>query len=774
MTNSGSVHTSPRKDLGAKTLGATIVKKYLASPKEALCVPPSCDSPLNILAEATTPRLSVLCMHQNGSAMEPEGASRMQAQAQLQALRLPHSPQHAQPHAPQHAITYPQHYGGAFDPATPAWHHGQRFGEHTAYPLQGMAPYATSHNLPVPYGYYPQGAPHSQAAVSPTLATHMPQMWHWNGVSMSPVLVMNSQMTYDASMYGGAHGVHGMQAVAGSPPMAPYMGSQGFHPAPRPAPYGGMAVGAALDTPAIAVPAGFTRAANASRLSSSRSGSGSFGSGGSNQWLDHVDSAARAGAGATLPIGGAGGLRRNTAGAADTTRPAPARGGELGRRGSGHRRMRSDDSARGRDFTGRVGDLLEEIKASGRIDLQRLKGAVFDLCRDQHGSRYVQTRLETAPDEEVDWLFREVGGREQLSALAQDPFGNFTLQKLLERGSPQLRAALAAAVAGDVEAHTRHMYGCRVLQKLLEVEPEEGIEEDGRVALVEELRGRVLACVADQNGNHVIQKIIERVPSHRVRFVLDEVLVPGAADTPVTAVTGGPGSELRAGVVPMSRHPYGCRVIQRILEHCTLPDVKESVKLQAQDNALDLARDVYGNYISQHLLIHGSTADRDTMVARVMGCVVELSMHKFSSNLIEKCLLYGSPAQRDAMVAEMLAPPGGNPNPGASDAPADEAAVALNDMVRDQYANFCVGRAIEVCTPERRQQLLDCVRKHLAALKRTPCGKHICARVEKLLDASRLQQLEHSVQAAGAEGGAGPWTPPAAAAQSAAAAPFND
>ena len=41
------------------------------------------------------------------------------------------------------------------------------------------------------------------------------------------------------------------------------------------------------------------------------------------------------------------------------------------------------------------------------------------------------------------------------------------------------------------------------------------------MAMVAELRGRVLVCVADQNGNHVIQKIIECVPSHRVRFVLD-------------------------------------------------------------------------------------------------------------------------------------------------------------------------------------------------------------------------------------------------------------
>lgn len=41
-------------------------------------------------------------------------------------------------------------------------------------------------------------------------------------------------------MYGGAHGVHNMPAVAGSPPLSPYMGYQGYHPGPRPGHYGGM------------------------------------------------------------------------------------------------------------------------------------------------------------------------------------------------------------------------------------------------------------------------------------------------------------------------------------------------------------------------------------------------------------------------------------------------------------------------------------------------------------------------------------------------------
>jgi hypothetical protein len=93
------------------------------------------------------------------------------------------------------------------------------------------------------------------------------------------------------------------------------------------------------------------------------------------------------------------------------------------------------------------------------------------------------------------------------------------------------------------------------------------------------------------------------------------------------------------------------------------------------------------------------------MVHRIAGRVVELSMHKFSSNLVEKCLLHGSHDERDGLVAEMLQPlvgghaGGAGPAAPASDDPAP--ATALNAMVKDQYANFVVGRAIEVRRPGR-------------------------------------------------------------------------
>lgn len=55
-----------------------------------------------------------------------------------------------------------------------------------------------------------------------------------------------------------------------------------------------------------------------------------------------------------------------------------------------------------------------------------------------------------------------------------------------------------------------------------------------------------MKCIKDQNGNHVIQKVIEQVPSHLTQFIIDT---------------------FTNKVLSLATHPYGCRVIQRILEH---------------------------------------------------------------------------------------------------------------------------------------------------------------------------------------------------------------
>jgi mRNA-binding protein PUF3 len=51
------------------------------------------------------------------------------------------------------------------------------------------------------------------------------------------------------------------------------------------------------------------------------------------------------------------------------------------------------------------------------------------------------------------------------------------------------------------------MYGCRVIQKAIEV-----IELDEIRAVLKEIKKDIRKCIEDQNGNHVVQKLIEKLP----------------------------------------------------------------------------------------------------------------------------------------------------------------------------------------------------------------------------------------------------------------------
>lgn len=55
--------------------------------------------------------------------------------------------------------------------------------------------------------------------------------------------------------------------------------------------------------------------------------------------------------------------------------------------------------------------------------------------------------------------------------------------------------------------------------------------------------------------------------------------------------------------------------------------------------------------------------------------------------------------------------------------------------MKDQFANYVVQKVLETCDDQQREMLLSRIRVHLHALKKYTYGKHIVARVEKLVAA---------------------------------------
>uniref|UniRef100_A0A2P2MG16 PUM-HD domain-containing protein n=1 Tax=Rhizophora mucronata TaxID=61149 RepID=A0A2P2MG16_RHIMU len=123
----------------------------------------------------------------------------------------------------------------------------------------------------------------------------------------------------------------------------------------------------------------------------------------------------------------------------------------------------------------------------------------------------------------------------------------------------------------------------------------------------------------------------------------------------------------------------------------------------------------------QHVLEHGKPHERSSIINKLAGQIVQMSQQKFASNVIEKCLTFGTPAERQTLVDEMLGTTDENE--------------PLQVMMKDQFANYVVQKVLETCDDHQLELILSRIKAHLNALKKYTYGKHIVARVEKLVAA---------------------------------------
>merc|ERR1719493_181367 len=194
------------------------------------------------------------------------------------------------------------------------------------------------------------------------------------------------------------------------------------------------------------------------------------------------------------------------------------------------------------------------------------EGLVADLATDQNGSRFIQTKLEEATEAEKQAVFEQI--LPETLRLCTDVFGNYCIQKFFEYGTPEQKQQLSQKIKHRVLPLSLQMYGCRVVQKILE-----SVDSETQKALISELDGHVLECVKDQNANHVIQKCIEQVSnSENIDFII---------------------KAFYGRVYDLSTHPYGCRVIQRMLEHWDR-ELKAPLLDELMTYAEQLAKDQYG------------------------------------------------------------------------------------------------------------------------------------------------------------------------------------
>ena len=111
-----------------------------------------------------------------------------------------------------------------------------------------------------------------------------------------------------------------------------------------------------------------------------------------------------------------------------------------------------------------LANFKREQKQSKRWELSDIKGHVVEFAGDQHGSRFIQQKLESANSEVKESVFREL--EENALQLMQDVFGNYVIQKFFEHGDQIQKKILVGKMKGHVLELANQMYACRVVQKV--------------------------------------------------------------------------------------------------------------------------------------------------------------------------------------------------------------------------------------------------------------------------------------------------------------------
>ncbi|CAE7202638.1 APUM3 [Symbiodinium sp. CCMP2592] len=292
---------------------------------------------------------------------------------------------------------------------------------------------------------------------------------------------------------------------------------------------------------------------------------------------------------------------------------APGGGGKNQREPKGKRRTKGknskDEPSAAIEDDANLSLLLNQVRRRQRdVSLEEVlsEKLVVEFAKDQHGSRFLQTKLDEAPDDVKRMVYAAI--QEDAAELSKEVFANHVVQKIFDTADTvslrllnRLRdEALVRALADNVAALSQDQYGCRVIQKAIQA-----VSKESQQQIARELEDHVESCIRTARqkltlwsrklGNaRVIQKCIEQMPPDSVNFVIKAV-------------------EQKAEET--ARHVYGCRVIQRLLEHCVSAQLEPMLE-KILVNVAVLAKDAYGNYVVQHMLEHGRKEDKK----RIFGC----------------------------------------------------------------------------------------------------------------------------------------------------------
>jgi len=211
------------------------------------------------------------------------------------------------------------------------------------------------------------------------------------------------------------------------------------------------------------------------------------------------------------------------------------------------------------------------------------------------------------------------------------------------------------------------------------------------------MHGFVRKLLDSHHGNHVLQKSVVYMPPHAVQFIFHEL------------------SFYRGGWAGVVCHRFGCRVVERLLEHCDAALTAPIVAAVVAD--IDsLSRHPFANYVVQHILEYVPAHRSQVVHAIIQVGAPFMAQHRVASNIVERAFEHSDTEHKQALAESILSSPG-----------------AIVDMSCGRYGSFTVRRMLEALQGTLRYMALQQLGEAIPQLQASKSGRPIATRVLRAL-----------------------------------------
>lgn len=243
-----------------------------------------------------------------------------------------------------------------------------------------------------------------------------------------------------------------------------------------------------------------------------------------------------------------------------------------------------------------------------------LEDHILSLAKKKVGSRFLQDHLSKAKQTLINKIIDKI--EDHLADLMMDNYGNYFCSELIKYLQVHQRILFLKKIKGDkfikISCNNRGTWALQtIIYSVTEEEEYDLIQE----TLMQD--NNICKLSMDNQGQHMIQKIIKTFCEDRRQFIFDEIM---------------------NNFEELVTDKQGLCVMKKLIEFTKNPKLQTSIIQKINEKVVMYAQNEFGNFVVSEVLFQFPFAICKEIYTLINGNFVKLSQKKYSSKFIENCI----------------------------------------------------------------------------------------------------------------------------------------